>query len=241
MDPSLLGRASEYLIVMSLTVVGLWLLYWLGGKFCARRSRSDDSSIESINKRYKDMVQRESQLQQKILDRQETIHFVEFLLKACGTAIALICLFFFRNKSYFIYFVQEMPHFTITLPLAIMVSLYLLHHRLAKRVQRYKAEHANLKPQMREQEKLLRDTVDPQLYETFKRIILREEKANIERIRIHQAGCTAKCRVKNSALELDLERNKALVECLTTFDWGDRCVGGLSGPPVGPPSGSKAF
>lgn len=94
-----------------------------------------------------------------------------------------------------------------------------------------------MKPKMREQEKLLRETIDPKLYDTFRRIIMQDEKEKIEAMKVHSKGCSEKCRVKNSALELDLDRNKALVEKLTSFDWCDRCCGGLS--QSSPPSGAK--
>lgn len=44
---------------------------------------------------------------------------------------------------------------------------------------------------------------------------MQDEKEKIEAMRIHDKGCSEKCRVKNTALELDLDRNKALVEKLT--------------------------
>jgi len=93
---------------------------------------------------------------------------------------------------------------------------------------------------MREQEKLLRDTVDPKLYDTFRRIILKDEKEKIEEMRTHEKGCSEKCRIRHTALDLDLQRNKDLVAQLTSFDWCDRCVGGCPTSALSPPSG-KGF
>jgi len=59
-------------------------------------------------------------------------------------------------------------------------------------------------------------------------------------MRIHEQGCTEKCRIKHTALELDLQRNKDLVSQLTSFDWCDRCVGGCPKSALSPPSG-KGF
>jgi len=44
----------------------------------------------------------------------------------------------------------------------------------------------------------IRERVDPQLYETFRKIILKEEKEEVEKLRRDSSGCTQKCRVKNS-------------------------------------------
>lgn len=89
---------------------------------------------------------------------------------------------------------------------------------------------------MREQEKLLRETIDPKLYDTFRRIIMQDEQEQIEKMRKHDKGCTEKCRIKNSAIEMDLDRNKALVQQLTTFNWCDICAGS-SQSSLSPPSG----
>ena len=56
-------------------------------------------------------------------------------------------------------------------------------------------------------------------------------------MRKHDKGCTEKCRVKHSYLELDLDRNQALTKQLTTFNWCDACAGSQSS--LSPPSGSK--
>lgn len=67
---------------------------------------------------------------------------------------------------------------------------------------------------------------------------MQDEKEKIEAMKIHSKGCTEKCRVKHTALEMDMDRNKVLVEKLTSFDWCDRCnSGNLS--QSSPPSGAK--
>lgn len=65
----------------------------------------------------------------------------------------------------------------------------------------------DLKASIEEQEKLLRETVDPQLYETFRKMIFKEEKIKLDQMRVNKRGCTDKCRVKNTYLELDIARN----------------------------------
>ena len=65
-----------------------------------------------------------------------------------------------------------MPHLTITMPLSFILGLYLWQARLGQKREKYLKEQHSLKPKMREQEKLLRETIDPKLYDTFRRIIL---------------------------------------------------------------------
>lgn len=58
-------------------------------------------------------------------------------------------------------------------------------------------------------------------------------------MRVHERGCTEKCRIKNTALELDLSRNQNLVNQLTGFDWCDLCNSGSLQKNAGPNSGSR--
>ena len=91
---------------------------------------------------------------------------------------------------------------------------------------------------MDEQEKLIRETINPALYNTFRRIILKDEQEKVEKMRLHNAGCTEKCRLKNMANEVDLKRNQDLVKCLLEFPWCDRCKLSLDGTDaLSPPSG----
>ena len=64
----------------------------------------------------------------------------------------------------------------------------------------------DLKPKMKEIESSLREHTDPMLFQTYKRIILKEESERIERMKLHDMGCSDKCRVKNSMLEMDIKR-----------------------------------
>lgn len=91
---------------------------------------------------------------------------------------------------------------------------------------------------MREQEKLLRETIDPKLYDTFRRIIMKDESDKIEKLRKHDKGCTEKCRIKNQATEMDLDRHKTLVTELISFNWCDKCAGSAENA-LSPPSGQK--
>lgn len=70
----------------------------------------------------------------------------------------------------------------------------------------------------------MRETIDPKLYDTFKRIIMQDEQEEIEKMRRHETGCTEKCRIKNTYLTLDLKRQSAMNEKLTTFNWCDLCL-----------------
>ena len=131
-----------------------------------------------------------------------------------------------------------MPHLVITLPLVITLILYLWTQKLLNHRETLLNEQNNLKPQIQAQEILLRETIDPALYETFRNLFIKEKKEQLEDLRMNEQGCTDKCRVKNSALETDLQRNKALVEKLTKFEWCDLCnSGNVNQKGKSPPSG----
>ena len=65
-----------------------------------------------------------------------------------------------------------------------------------------------MKGQLKNTEKLLVDKIEPELYQTIKNVILREEKHQIQLMKKDTAGCTDKCRLKNKMVECDLERHK---------------------------------
>ena len=87
------------------------------------------------------------------------------------------------GPNYIAYIVQEMPHLTVTIPLVIITLLYLWSQKLEGRRERLICERGDLKPKMREQEKLLRETIDPKLYDTFKRMVMQDEQEEIEKMR----------------------------------------------------------
>ena len=70
---------------------------------------------------------------------------------------------------------------------------------------------------MKDTEKLLIDRLDPQIYKTLKKIVMKEEKAKFELMKLHEMGCSEKCRIKNYALDLDCKRNEKIVKQLLTF------------------------
>jgi hypothetical protein len=62
------------------------------------------------------------------------------------------------------------------------------------------------------------------LYQTYKRMIIREEEDRLEKLKMHKMGCSEKCRVKNTMLDLDLKRNQELVDQLMHFKWCESCA-----------------
>ena len=63
LDTSMIAKASEYFIVSIASIVGLWLLYWLGKTFNKnRKSKREVKNILNINQTYKELVEREASL-----------------------------------------------------------------------------------------------------------------------------------------------------------------------------------
>lgn len=242
MNYNLFAMASEYFLVSLAALIGCFMVYWLG-KYCIRRRgrRKQLKSMLSINERYKDLVEREETLQTDLVNTTEQLASVQFLSKTFIAVLLVGFLIAYRQgPSFIVYTAKEMPHLVITTPLVIVFALYLWTQRLSGRRESLIKEQSNLKPLMVEQEKLLRETIDPKLYDTFRRIILQDEQEKIERMRKHELGCTDKCRVKNSMLELDLMRNKQLVTALINFSWCDTCNNSASqANGDSPPSGAK--
>ena len=77
---------------------------------------------------------------------------------------------------------------------------------------------------MKDTEKLLIDRLDPEIYKTLKRIVMKEEKNKLEMLKLNEMGCSEKCRVKNTCLEIDLHRNAKIVDVLKTFSWCNECA-----------------
>ena len=57
---------------------------------------------------------------------------------------------------------------------------------------------------------------------------------------MHEQGCTEKCRVKTLSLEIDLQRNKALVDTLIKIDWCTLCNSGTGNQQKGKSPASGA-
>ena len=72
LDTSMMAKASEKLIVCLATIIGLWLLYWLGKAFFKRRASTKEvKNILNINQAYKDLVEREENLQADLVSITE--------------------------------------------------------------------------------------------------------------------------------------------------------------------------
>ena len=71
--------------------------------------------------------------------------------------------------------VNDMPHVVITTPLACILGILLWSNYLDNKREGYIKEQSNLKGKMDEQEKIIRETINPALYNTFRRIILKDE------------------------------------------------------------------
>ena len=122
------------------------------------------------------------------------------------------------------YFVSEIPQYSITLPIAAYLGLHWYESSLQKSVDKLEKKRINLKSQMKDTEKLLIDRLDPDIYKTLKRIVMKEEKNKLEMLKLNEMGCSEKCRVKNTSLELDLYRNAKIVDVLKTFSWCNECA-----------------
>ena len=51
------------------------------------------------------------------------------------------------------------------------------------------------------------DRLDPELYKTLKRIVMKEEKNKLQTMKLGEMGCTEKCTTKAMAQKFDLERH----------------------------------
>ena len=123
----------------------------------------------------------------------------------------------------FHYFVAEIPQFSISLPIATFFGIYWFEQRIQKSLSKLEKKRVNIKSQMKDTEKLLVDRLDPEIYKTLKRIVMKEEKHKFEMMKLHEMGCQEKCRIKNTLLELDLNRNAKIVDTIKTFVWCNEC------------------
>ena len=64
-----------------------------------------------------------------------------------------------------------------------------------------------LEGDIKDTERLLVDRLDPELYKTLKRIVMKEEKNKLQTMKLGEMGCTEKCTTKAMALKFDLERH----------------------------------
>lgn len=136
---NLMAKGSEYVVVCLSLIIGLWLLYGLGKMYARRRaSKREVSAILNINATYKDLVEREETLQNDLIACTEQHNWVSFMLKIFIVFVGVAAFSLWRSgPTYFAYVVQEMPHFTITLPLVTILILYLWQARLVSRREKY--------------------------------------------------------------------------------------------------------
>ena len=64
-----------------------------------------------------------------------------------------------------------------------------------------------LEGDIKDTERLLVDRLDPELYKTLKRIVMKEEKNKLQTMKLGEMGCTEKCTTKAMAQKFDLERH----------------------------------
>ena len=68
MDTSQFAKVTEYALVALCSILGLWLLYWVGKAYTRRRqSKKDVRQILSISSAFKELVEREESLQQDLI------------------------------------------------------------------------------------------------------------------------------------------------------------------------------
>ena len=88
----------------------------------------------SINQKYKDLVEREETLQIDLINTTEQLNSVQFLFKSfIATAFVGTLVAYRQGPNFVIYTVKEMPHLVITLPLVILLLIYLWSQRLHSR------------------------------------------------------------------------------------------------------------
>lgn len=114
---------SDTMILVAGSFIGLCALYYLGRCFS---KKTDDQNILNINEKYKDLVERESFLQSKLVYKNEQLLTVDFMMKIliviCGLALLMA---YRKGPDYMVRIASEMPHIVITTPLALITLLYL--------------------------------------------------------------------------------------------------------------------
>ena len=65
--------------------------------------------------------------------------------------------------------------------------------------------------------------MDPVLLNQLKRIVKRDMKDEIDKLRNSDEGCTEKCRLANQILDIDRNRSQALAENIIKFEWCQEC------------------
>jgi len=189
-----------------------------------QRQSAKGNNIMEINTRYKDLVNRESLLLEEIEACENFKQCLWMLQKILITIICAVAFWCYCSPAILIYFFREIPRLSIAVPSAVFVVTHFLIQRQDGLLDKLQMEKIDLKPKLKDIERMLRDNTDPELYKTYKRMILKEEEERIERLKVHKNGCSEKCRVKNTMLEIETKRNKDLVDCLSNFQWCNVCA-----------------
>ena len=124
-----------------------------------------------------------------ISSRQESLEQLGFFKKLLIVVVIAVTLWCYKIPAMFHYFVAEIPQFSISLPIATFFGIYWFEQRIQKSLNKLEKKQANIKTQMKDTEKLLVDRLDPEIYKTLKRIVMKEEKHNFEMMKLHEMGC----------------------------------------------------
>jgi hypothetical protein len=137
--------------------------------------------------------------------------------------IVIACIAFWCYKAPAFRTAGTTTYVVIAAPIFLVYAFQLLIYLEQGKVKEREKQKGDLKTQLRDTEKLLTDQLDPSLYKSLKHIVKREMKHELQQMRNDELGCTDKCRVKNKMIELDLDRNSAIVQTMTAFKWCQDC------------------
>ena len=202
------------MLIIAIPVAVLYLMYWS----CLRKSSGALAKTESkedmsaINELVSNLNEEETVIQEKLVSRQQTMMQLNFFKKFIVVLVLCVGFWCYRTPAMFYYFVSEVPQYSITLPIAAFLGTHWFEGRYDKSIKKLEKKKTNLSDKMKDTEKLLVDRLDPEIYKTLKRIVMKEEKQKFEMMKLHEMGCSEKCRVKNLSLELDLDRNSKIVK-----------------------------
>jgi len=87
----------------------------------------------------------------------------------------------------------------------------------------HERKQKRLKGQLKNAKRMLVSNMDPLMVETVKEIVREDMKQEIALMRNSNEGCSQKCRLVNKMLNIDIERNKKIVQEFANFNWCDTC------------------
>ena len=96
-------QSSEYILITLAALVGIFIIYWLA-KLITRTFRGEKqlNNLESINEKYKDLVEREETLQSDLVSTTEQYNSVQFLLKSFIAVLLVAGLIAYRQGPHYI-------------------------------------------------------------------------------------------------------------------------------------------